>query len=507
MIVAWPTRTPATSVIAFAGPGRPRPMTIPRSRARTNCVLRTAPTRRDPRPIIAPVIRTTSGRLARAPPAPRAHPAPRVRLERLPELAGVARDRRRRSVPRPAGPRRCSRAPGPGRERALDVPDGRSGRAPRCAGRRRRSVRRRPDAAGAARRRGVGVGRRRRRRRCRRSSAGSPGTWPTTSGHALERLPTLSADDQGLPLLRLALHDWVIAWDRRTGAAWLGGRALDGDVGRLDRRLAEVRERVRRPRHASSPRRRRGRPALTFRSSLDRRGVRGGRRGDPSRHRPRRHLPGEPHPPPRDAVRAAIRGRSTAGCGPAIRRCSPPISTSVGAGGRPRAILSASPEPFLSVDRTGRVKTDPIKGTRPARPDARGGSGARLRAARERQGPGGERDDRGRAAERPRAGLPAGERPGAAPVPARADGRGPASRLDRHRAARAGSRRLRPARGRRSRAARSPAPRRSGRWSSSRRSSRSAAGPVHRRARLDRAGRRDGDDRSSSGRSSRTARG
>ena len=27
-------------------------------------------------------------------------------------------------------------------------------------------------------------------------------------GHALERLPSIAADDQGLPLLRLALHDW-----------------------------------------------------------------------------------------------------------------------------------------------------------------------------------------------------------------------------------------------------------------------------------------------------------
>ncbi len=33
--------------------------------------------------------------------------------------------------------------------------------------------------------------------------------------------------------------------------------------------------------------------------------------------------------------------------------------------GRPRAMLSASPEPFLSVDAQGRVATDPIKGTRP----------------------------------------------------------------------------------------------------------------------------------------------
>ena len=94
-------------------------------------------------------------------------------------------------------------------------------------------------------------------------------------GHSLERLPTLSVDDQGLPLLRLALHDWAIAWDRRTGRAWLGGRALDGDAQRLDRRLADVREALRRPRQ----------PALAdtgdstglqFRSSLDRRAYKTG---------------------------------------------------------------------------------------------------------------------------------------------------------------------------------------------------------------------------------------
>ena len=33
--------------------------------------------------------------------------------------------------------------------------------------------------------------------------------------------------------------------------------------------------------------------------------------------------------------------------------------------GRPRALLSASPEPFLSVDQDGVVASDPIKGTRP----------------------------------------------------------------------------------------------------------------------------------------------
>ena len=38
--------------------------------------------------------------------------------------------------------------------------------------------------------------------------------------------------------------------------------------------------------------------------------------------------------------------------------------------GRPRALLSASPEPFLAVDAGGVVKTDPIKGTRPRGRDA-----------------------------------------------------------------------------------------------------------------------------------------
>src|SRR5687767_4711609 len=63
-------------------------------------------------------------------------------------------------------------------------------------------------------------------------------------GHAFERLPSRTPDDQGLPLLRLALHDWVVAWDRRTGHAWLGGRALDGDGRRLARRLDDVHARL-----------------------------------------------------------------------------------------------------------------------------------------------------------------------------------------------------------------------------------------------------------------------
>jgi len=184
-------------------------------------------------------------------------------------------------------------------------------------------------------------------------------------GHSLERLPTISTDDQGLPLLRLALHDWIIAWDRRTGAAWLGGRAIDGDVGRLDRRLAEVRERVRRPRIAG--------PAgdvdepgrLLFRSSLDRRAYEAGveavrsfvARGDIYQANLTRRLETPFTDDPWPLYRRLRTGD------PSLFSAYLDLGLAPGAG--PRAILSASPEPFLSVDRAGAVKANPIKGTRP----------------------------------------------------------------------------------------------------------------------------------------------
>src|SRR6476660_937674 len=63
-------------------------------------------------------------------------------------------------------------------------------------------------------------------------------------GRRLERLPSIAAADQELPILRLALHDCVIAWDRRNGRAWLAGRAVDELVEGLDRRLESVRRRL-----------------------------------------------------------------------------------------------------------------------------------------------------------------------------------------------------------------------------------------------------------------------
>ncbi len=189
-------------------------------------------------------------------------------------------------------------------------------------------------------------------------------------GHALERLPTIAPDDQGLPPLRLALHDWVVAWDRRTGHAWIGGRALDGDARRLARRLDDVHARLLAPRRdagldAEATPTDRG-EALPFRSSLSRAeyetGVEAVRehiaRGDIYQANLTRRLatPFAADPWPR--YRRLRTGDPSLFSAYLDLGASPET-------GRPRALLSASPEPFLSVDQDGIVASDPIKGTRP----------------------------------------------------------------------------------------------------------------------------------------------
>jgi para-aminobenzoate synthetase component 1 len=193
-------------------------------------------------------------------------------------------------------------------------------------------------------------------------------------GALLERLPSIAPADQDLPLLRLALHDWVIAWDRRTGHAWLGGRALDGDGRRQARRLDDVHARLtawpRRPDGTAPSGERPGAAgtgaALAFRSSVGRPGYLAGvervrdhiARGDLYQANLTRRLEA-----PFDADPWELYRR--------LRTGDPSLFSAfldLGPGqltGRPRALLSASPEPFLSVDSRGHVKTDPIKGTRP----------------------------------------------------------------------------------------------------------------------------------------------
>ena len=186
-------------------------------------------------------------------------------------------------------------------------------------------------------------------------------------GHLLERLPNIAPDDQGLPLLRLALHDWVVAWDRRTGHAWIGGRALDGDARRLARRLDEVHDRLTSP---PSPRRSEGEAVeptvLAFRSGLDHRAYEAGveavrahiARGDIYQANLTRRLEAPYAADPWDAYRRLRTGDPSLFS--AFLDLGPSQLT-----GRPRALLSASPEPFLTVDAEGFVSSDPIKGTRP----------------------------------------------------------------------------------------------------------------------------------------------
>ncbi len=187
-------------------------------------------------------------------------------------------------------------------------------------------------------------------------------------GSAIEPRRTVARDDQGLPTLRLALHDWVVAWDRSTGTVWLGGRELDGDADALFRRLTEVRERligrpVAGPLRTEGQRSSVGSPA--FVSRLDRSAFEAGveairdaiARGEIYQACLSRRLEtpfaGDPWP----LYRALRTGD------PALFAAF--LDLGPGPSGGPRAIMSASPEPFLAVDRAGHVRTDPIKGTRP----------------------------------------------------------------------------------------------------------------------------------------------
>jgi anthranilate/para-aminobenzoate synthase component I len=165
-------------------------------------------------------------------------------------------------------------------------------------------------------------------------------------GHALERLPAIATDDQNLPALRLALHDWVVAWDRRTGAAWIGGRAADGDAAA---RLAPggVIERLRNP--GRGPRARFIGP--TSHPSLDRAAYMAG--VGPSGLAPR--ATSQANPTRRLGARSCDPGPLTAASGPA------PVAHAayldLGGAGRSSCVTGAAP----AADAAGRVTTDPIK--------------------------------------------------------------------------------------------------------------------------------------------------
>ena len=184
-------------------------------------------------------------------------------------------------------------------------------------------------------------------------------------GRRFERLPALAVGDQELPILRLALHDWVIAWDRRDGRAWLGGRAVDERIDQLDRRLEAVRERALRPALIAAIDA--ARPAgIEMRSGLDRAAYEAGvesirgsiAHGDIYQANLTRRLEAPFRGDPWPLYRRLRTGD------PALFAAYVDLAASPLTGAR-RAIVSASPEPFLSVTRDGQVESNPIKGTRP----------------------------------------------------------------------------------------------------------------------------------------------
>jgi para-aminobenzoate synthetase component 1 len=184
-------------------------------------------------------------------------------------------------------------------------------------------------------------------------------------GRRLERLPARAVDDQGLPDLHLALHPWAIAWDGRDGRAWLAGRPLDGDAAALAGALAGVRSRV----EAAVRVPLRGEqafPRLRFRSETDRgtwvaqvEAVRAAiAAGELYQANLARRLAAPFAGDPWGVFRRLRSGE------PAAFTAYLDLGQHPQTGAR-RALISASPEPFLALDATGAVRTDPIKGTRP----------------------------------------------------------------------------------------------------------------------------------------------
>ena len=203
-------------------------------------------------------------------------------------------------------------------------------------------------------------------------------------GRRFEHMPSMARVDQHLPLMRLALHDWALAWDRHTGMAWLGVREVDGDTGRAARRVREVLRRLDALDRGELP----SRDPATDGDALSRPAPAG---PAPEESAPGSFMSQTPHAAwleGVEAVRAAI-GRGEIYQANLTRRLEAPFAgdpwplfrrlrtgdpalfaayLDLGpspATGAPRALLSASPEPFLSVDGEGGVSTDPIKGTRP----------------------------------------------------------------------------------------------------------------------------------------------
>jgi para-aminobenzoate synthetase component I len=196
-------------------------------------------------------------------------------------------------------------------------------------------------------------------------SGGAVGYWAYDFGRRLERLPSIAADDLGLPDVMLALYDVVGAYDHEAGRAWAisSGLPLEGAAG--ERRAAERLDgfvkllATRRGQAAAPARETLAHPQSTFTPDGYRAAVQRVKdliaAGDlfQANLSQRWTLPVEPAEP---VARALALTESLATCSPS------PHAAFFGAGDH--AIASASPERFFEL-RGRRVETRPIKGTRP----------------------------------------------------------------------------------------------------------------------------------------------
>lgn len=187
---------------------------------------------------------------------------------------------------------------------------------------------------------------------------GAIGYWSYDLGRHLERLPTTSEDDLGLPELYLGFYDWALAYDGDTGRSYLISTGLpDGTERRAEARSEQVMARLASASSTPPAAATHGAPA-DLRSNFTRESYMA------AVERVKAYLAaGDAY-----QVNLSQRFRSPYLGDPwslylRLRAANPaPFAAYLGF---PEAqTLSASPEEFLRLD-GGRVRARPIKGTRP----------------------------------------------------------------------------------------------------------------------------------------------
>ena len=184
------------------------------------------------------------------------------------------------------------------------------------------------------------------------------GYWGYDLGRHLERLPSLSVDDLGLPELYLGFYDWALAHDGDTGVSYLISTGLpDGSEQRAEEREAEVMDRLASAPGAAPVAGPTSRPA-DLRSNFSRDSYMA------AVERVKAYLAaGDAY-----QVNLSQRFQSPYEGDPwslylRLREANPaPFAAYLGF--PEMQVLSASPEEFLRLD-GGRVRVRPIKGTRP----------------------------------------------------------------------------------------------------------------------------------------------